>query len=74
MNESEAPPCDVSKVPDTTSRKKQLQSKAKCNDENVPPLIKVLPNPCKKRGRPKQSIENGKTENDFVNLSQSNRP
>jgi hypothetical protein len=33
-----------------------------------------MPNPCRKRGRPKESIQNGKTASDVVNLSQSNRP
>lgn len=74
MNECESPSCYISKVPDNTSRKKQLKSKAKCNDANVPPQAMVMPNPCRKRGRPKKSIENGKTESDVVNLRQSNRP
>lgn len=73
MNESDALSCDVFKVPDNTYRKKQLQSKAKCNDENVPPQIMALPKPCRKKGRPKKSIENEKKESNLVNLISLNR-
>lgn len=74
MNESEYPSRNVCKVLEKTPTNKQLKSKTKCNDENILPEIIALPNPCRKRGRPKKSIENGKTESDFVNLNQSNCP
>jgi hypothetical protein len=72
MNECEALSCDVMTVPDNTSSTKQLQSKSHFSEENVPP--QMLPNPSRKRGRPKKITENKNTESNLVNLSLSNRP
>ncbi len=72
MNECEAASCDVMTVPGNTSTTKQLQSKSHFNEENVQP--QMLPNPSRKRGRPKKTTENNNTESNLVNLSLSNCP
>jgi hypothetical protein len=72
MNECETASCDVMVVPDNTSTTEQLQSKSHFSEENVPP--QMLPNPSRKRGRPKKITENKNTESNLLNLSLSNRP